>query len=268
MRLAIRKNVLSHALVGVLAISLGASATVFAGVTGGLITACQNVATGILRIETTNAPCVVAGSPILARAPLLLEERLTWNQLGQQGAPGPQGAAGPEGATGPTGPKGDVGAAGVTGPTGPQGVKGDTGPSGSNSATSLDALRGTPCNVGTALPGTLEVYYNGSGLALPVTFDCRTAQVSFTLKVLHAPIGNSFAAGTVSGFAPGACQFMTTFSPDMKCDELVMPGTTVTLTANAGTGSTFDGWYGACSGTSTTCTLTVTHDELLYAGFK
>jgi hypothetical protein len=98
-----RRALLSHVAVAVLALSVGASTVAMAGIAGGVITACSNVATGVLRIETAAAPCIVAGNPLLARAPLLIEERVTWNQVGQ---PGPTGAQGPKGATGDVGPAG------------------------------------------------------------------------------------------------------------------------------------------------------------------
>ena len=132
MKLKGRKKLASHVLIGVLALSIGATATVAAGIAGGVITACENLATGILRVETTNAPCVVSGSPILARAPLLLEERITWNQVGPQGMTGPRGATGPNGDPGAQGPAGPTGAVGATGPAGAAGATGAPGPKGDN----------------------------------------------------------------------------------------------------------------------------------------
>ena len=90
----IRRRIVAYVLVSVLALSVGATLTVAAGIAGGVITACYNLGTGVLRIETQTAPCVMAGDP------LLMEDRITWNQVGPQGAIG---------ATGPQGPKGDKG---------------------------------------------------------------------------------------------------------------------------------------------------------------
>ena len=45
------------------------------------------------------------------------------------------------------------------------------------------------------------------------------------------------------------------------CSEDYDYNTVVTLTAAAATGSTFSGWSGACTGTNTTCTLTMDGDK-------
>ena len=154
-----RRGFRSYVAVGVIAFLIGASTLVAAGVAGGVITACENLATGILRVEIPSAPCILAGNPILARAPLLLEERVTWNQVGPQGltgAPGPvgaTGAAGAAGARGDTGPAGAPGSAGATGPAGPTGSQGLTGaagatgpqgPTGATGATGATGPKGEP----------------------------------------------------------------------------------------------------------------------------
>jgi hypothetical protein len=43
--------------------------------------------------------------------------------------------------------------------------------------------------------------------------------------------------------------------------------TTVTLTATPGSRTSFAGWSGACSGTTTSCTLTVNADTTVNANF-
>jgi hypothetical protein len=119
MRLArTRKRFLSYAVVGVIAFSIGATMIVVAGIADGVITACYNVATGVLRIETLALPCLTT-----AKAPLT-EARITWNQTGPQGAIGATGPKGDTGAAGATGATGAAGAQGPTGATGPQGPSG------------------------------------------------------------------------------------------------------------------------------------------------
>lgn len=134
--------------VGIAAFFLG-STTVSVGLAAtGIISACFNNISGIVRIATTKAPCIVAGNPILSEAPWLLETPLTWNQIGTQGPTGATGATGPTGATGATGGPGSAGgtgptgAAGATGATGPQGIQGPTGPSGANGATGAQGNTG------------------------------------------------------------------------------------------------------------------------------
>lgn len=66
----------------------------------GVVSACYNNISGILRVATTKAPCIVAGNPILREAPWLLETQPSWDQIGPVGA---TGATGPTGATGAAG---------------------------------------------------------------------------------------------------------------------------------------------------------------------
>ena len=51
------------------------------------------------------------------------------------------------------------------------------------------------------------------------------------------------------------------------CTESYLLGTSVTLTASAGAGSTFADWSGACTGVSPTCTLTMDSDKEAIATF-
>jgi hypothetical protein len=52
------------------------------------------------------------------------------------------------------------------------------------------------------------------------------------------------------------------------CDVRVPPGSTLSLSASAGTDARFDGWGGACSGASTTCSVTVQGDVSVTAAFE
>jgi uncharacterized repeat protein (TIGR02543 family) len=45
-------------------------------------------------------------------------------------------------------------------------------------------------------------------------------------------------------------------------------GASVTLTATKALGKTFTGWGGACSGTTTTCNISMTGAKSVTAGFK
>jgi hypothetical protein len=52
------------------------------------------------------------------------------------------------------------------------------------------------------------------------------------------------------------------------CSSKYAQGTTLTLTATPDAGSVWAGWTGACTGTSLTCTLTITKDTSVQASFR
>lgn len=72
--------------------------------------------------------------------------------------------------------------------------------------------------------------------------------VTNTLTVTKSGTGS----GTVSGLTNGG---------------VYQPGVSVTLTATADIGSKFKGWSGACTGTATTCTVTMDADKTVKAQF-
>ncbi|MFI3155634.1 MAG: RHS repeat-associated core domain-containing protein [Methylococcaceae bacterium] len=52
------------------------------------------------------------------------------------------------------------------------------------------------------------------------------------------------------------------------CSATFTPGSVVTLTATPASGSTFGGWFGACTGTATTCTVTLNQSRSVNASFS
>ena len=54
----------------------------------------------------------------------------------------------------------------------------------------------------------------------------------------------------------------------IDCSEAYDTGTVVTLTASASYGYVFDGWGGACSGSSSTCTVTMDGNKTVIANFS
>lgn len=214
---------------------------------------------------------------------------------GAAGPQGPVGPAGPAGSAGPAGlqgPKGDPGPAGTgaavsslasgdpncanggasvtdgNGNTafacnGAQGPKGDIGPTGApgpqgppGTASGLDALIGTPCNVGTLQAGTLSVTYTRqeSG-ADSVSIACVETNPLFTLTVhirdtglnvdelqVTSDTGVINCVGSIAGTS-GTC-----------VENFTVPQGTaqfVTLTESAFNGNpTFGGWSG-CDHVST-----------------
>jgi hypothetical protein len=82
-----------------------------------------------------------------------------------------------------------------------------------------------------------------------------TGVVNFTLTVSKAGTGSGTVTG--SGINCGS-----------TCSASYASGTSVTLTAAAASGSTFGGWSGACSGTATTCTVSMTAARSVTATFS
>src|SRR5687767_14352698 len=108
-RLFVGSRLVRTALVAALAFSLGSSSIALGLVVGGVVEACYNNATGILRLATATRPCMTAASYGHLR-----ETAISWNQVGQPGATGATGPQGEPGATGATGPQGETGATGPT----------------------------------------------------------------------------------------------------------------------------------------------------------
>lgn len=73
--------------VGLVVIMLVSGGTVVAGIASGVINGCYNLTTGVLRVETSAAPCVELGTPLYAQ-PVLREGRVSWNQIGPRGPKG------------------------------------------------------------------------------------------------------------------------------------------------------------------------------------
>src|SRR5437660_10967675 len=81
------------------------------------------------------------------------------------------------------------------------------------------------------------------------------------------PPGHTLAVsvnGTGSGTVASADG---TISCPPTCSHFYMSTTPVTVTAKPAAGSTFSGWSGSCSGTSPTCTLSMTSEQAATATF-
>jgi uncharacterized repeat protein (TIGR02543 family) len=85
------------------------------------------------------------------------------------------------------------------------------------------------------------------------TFD----PAQYTLSVTRSGAGNGSVTSAPAGIN---CASGT-------CNATYAHGTTVTLTANVGPGSTFAGWAGACTGTTATCTVSMTAAQSVTAQF-
>ena len=80
---------------------------------------------------------------------------------------------------------------------------------------------------------------------------------SYALAVTRSGSGSGTVASSPSGINCGS-----------TCNASFSSGTSVTLTATAATGSTFGGWSGACSGTSTSCTVSMSAARNVTAAFN
>lgn len=239
---------------------------------------------------------------------------IQWNQQGPNGPAGPPGPAGPQGATGPAGPAGSDGktvlngagppastagdngdfyidtaadilygpkasgtwpATGTSliGPAGPQGPPGPAG-----SAASLDAMIGTPCDVGTPSAGTLNVTYTPQAGG-PDTVNITCGQNSPVALDVSIGVGTAIpACGVVD---PSCTSFLyghgqVTSQPGNinctdtggTCTDTFQSGTVVTLTATVGGGSSFAGWLGCESTSGLTCTVTMNGVRNVTANFQ
>jgi len=92
----------------------------------------------------------------------------------------------------------------------------------------------------------------------------RTVTATFTQSTNSHVLSVSVTGnGTVTGGGI-AC----TSAGGSGCSATEPANSEVTLTATPGSGGSFDGWGGACAGTSTTCTISMTSDRSVTAAFS
>jgi subtilisin-like proprotein convertase family protein len=97
---------------------------------------------------------------------------------------------------------------------------------------------------------------SGTGTCTVTMTTARSVTATFTLLTYTLSVGTS-GSGTVTG---------TGINCPGDCSEIFNYGTSVTLTANPGSGYGFSGWSGACSGTGT-CTVAMTAARSVTATF-
>jgi hypothetical protein len=82
------------------------------------------------------------------------------------------------------------------------------------------------------------------------------ASTSYALTVRKAGTGTGTVTSSPTGINCGTA-----------CTASYASGTSVRLTATPATGSRFSSWSGGCTGTSTTCTTTMTAAKTVTASF-
>ena len=143
--------------------------------------------------------------------------------------------------------------------------------------------RGKLVNQGNAGNGNHAVvrryeHYKYAGVYDPITHEALCADLTCTAPSageLGDAIGAQNAAAnldvnalTVSVVGSGSVSSSDkTYSCPNKCYGVYNPGSTVTLTAKANSGSTFSGWGGACAGNASTCAVLLNAEGSVTATF-
>ena len=123
----------------------------------------------------------------------------------------------------------------------------------------------------TATPGGGSVFAGWSGGGCSGTGTCTvTMNATTTVTATFNTSSQTFTLQTSLG---GSASGTVTSSPTgincgSDCSEVYAINTSVTLTASAGSGASFKEWGGACSGTSTTCTVTMSAAKSAKATFS
>ena len=154
--------------------------------------------------------------------------------------------------------------------------------------TVTPSLLGTSCGTGCwdyaygkaiTLTQSASSGYSFSGWSGTATCTGTSCMVTMTTDVSEtASFGTDYVlsvtpagdgAGTVTS-SPAGVDSMTINcgTGGTTCSESYVSGTTVTLSASAPSGSVFDSWSGACSGTTSPCTVTMTAAKSVTATFK
>jgi M6 family metalloprotease-like protein len=119
----------------------------------------------------------------------------------------------------------------------------------------------TTMSVGVPAPYALGTYPVTAAASAPSGSASSTESVTVIEPVYRLSLGLS-GSGSVAFSAPAK-----TCTSSCVADYPKSTGTMVTLTAKPGSRSTFTGWSGACTGTSLTCTVTMSGNLSVNASF-
>ena len=97
----------------------------------------------------------------------------------------------------------------------------------------------------------------GAAVCLTVSASARTDHTAVSVNKTGAGTVTSNPRGSQCNNPPGSNLCINGITCGNDCSDSFKQGTSVTFTATPDSGATFLGWGGACSGTSTTCSLTM-----------
>jgi uncharacterized repeat protein (TIGR02543 family) len=106
-------------------------------------------------------------------------------------------------------------------------------------------------------------YYRGDGYYLRLVRGGAVAG-NFALSLMASGTGS----GTLTSSSGGINCTSSAGTTSGTCSAPLASGSTVTLNATPAAGNTFTGWSGACSGTSTSCTVTMAAAKSVTARFN
>jgi hypothetical protein len=118
----------------------------------------------------------------------------------------------------------------------------------------------------TAAPATGSTFTGWSGGGCSGTGTCQVTMTAATTVAASFTLTQQTLSVATAGSGLGHVT-ATGISCPSDCSESYPYGTMVTLTATADTGNAFTGWSGACAGTNSTCTVSMTGATSVTASF-
>jgi hypothetical protein len=116
-------------------------------------------------------------------------------------------------------------------------------------------------SIGSTFTGWSGGGCSGTGICIVILDEAKTVTATFSTSNILSVVKTGSGGGTVTSVPEG-------IDCGETCSASFENGTTVTLTAVASAGSTFNGWTGVdCAGTGT-CTVTVDTEKSVFASFE